>query len=113
MILSPAWFAEHFGTFVFIFIVGVVAIHTYQKRSAKEKKEIIRVEGSIAENGVIRHHAKEIIKNYGDKSFLNKTSEEIEVIVNEYNDLFKMGFDSHMVIKVVIEIVNELDDLKK
>ena len=113
MILSPAWFAEHFGTFAFIFIVVIVALYTFQKRSVKEKKEVNRVEKSISENGVIRHHAKEIIKNYGSGSFLNKTPAEIEVIVNEYNDLFKMRFDSSMVTTVVTDIINELNDLKK
>jgi len=92
MILSPAWFAEHFGTFVFIFIVGIVAIHTYQKKSAKEKKEINRVEKSISENGLFKHHENEIIQNYGIETFLNKTPAEIEIIVNEYVDLVGLNF---------------------
>jgi len=69
MILSPAWFAEHFGTFVFILIVGIVALYTFQKRSVKEKTEVIRVEKSISENGFVNHHAKEIIQNYGINHF--------------------------------------------
>jgi hypothetical protein len=111
-ILSPAWFADNIGILCWIAFIFLVAYFTYKKTSKKKKQEASRVEKSISEKGIIRHHAKKIIRNYGHESFLNMTSEEIEATVYEYNDLFKMRYDRDMVTNLVIEIADELNDIK-
>lgn len=92
---------------VMILFILLVASHYYTKASKKEKKEEKRVEQSILEYGIIKHHAKEIIQNYGHDAFVNKQQKEIEDIVNEYIDLFKINLDGFTVADIVYEINKE------
>jgi len=97
---------------IVIFIIYKVVMGAVNKSSEK-KNEAKRIEESISENGVVVHHENEIIKNYGFKTFLNKTPEEIETIVNEYNDLFKTCFSEQEVIDITNKIYRKMNEQKE
>ena len=101
-------------SFIFKIIVIIIIYNIFMNvvtKSSKKKKETARAEESISENGIIRHHAKEIIKNYGTETFLNKTQEEVEIAVYEYNDLFKVRFSEQEIVDIAHNIYNEVNKL--
>lgn len=109
MFFTPAWFVDNAGTMIFVLVVLFVAYYYYSKKKGKAVSEKMRIEKSIDENGIILHHAKEIIDNYGHHSFLNKTPAEIENTVNEYNDLFKARFSEQEIVKIAHDIYKEVN----
>lgn len=92
---------------VMILLTLFFANRYYKKETMKEQKELNRVEQSISENGLIKHHAKEIIQNYGHDAFVNKQQKEIEDVVNEYIGLFNINLDGFTVADIVYEINKE------
>ncbi|MBZ3935225.1 hypothetical protein [Methanimicrococcus blatticola] len=94
-----------------VFLLTIVfAVYFYNKESKKEKKEAARIEESISENGIVNHHAKEIIQNYGHGTFVNKQPKEIEVTVNEYIDLFGIDTTEFTVFDIANEINKEVNE---
>jgi hypothetical protein len=96
---------------IIIFVIYKILINIVIKRYEK-KENAERTKKSISENGIIRHYAKEIIQNYGNGSFVNKTSDEIEDVVYEYNDLFKMKFSRDDVVCISREINESVNGCK-
>jgi len=106
--LSQEWIA---GNIDKLFLIGLILsiVSFLCKKILRKRKETKSIKKSLSETGFIQHHAKEIISNYGNEVFLNKIK-EIETIVREYDDLFKMRFDDIAVTSIAVEIVNEIHE---
>ena len=97
---------------LFIGFFVAIAGYTYMKMAVTGKQYRLRTEQEMKnlEIGIVPYHSKEIIKYYGSAIFLNKTQEEIEIIVNEYIDLFKVDLKEYTANDIAKEIKRELNE---
>ena len=103
------WFTDNF---FFLALLAIFTLYFYNKngkkieiKAAEQKQAKIELE----ELGFVKFHAKEIIKNYGTETFLNKTQKEVEIAVYEYNDLFKARFSEQEIVDIAHDIYNEVN----
>lgn len=95
-----------------IFII-LVANHYFEKETMKDQKELNRVEQSISKNGLIKHHAKEIINTYGDDYFVGLTFGQIENVVTEYDELFSLNLEGNILLIAgeIETLINNKNDI--
>jgi len=104
------WFTDNLITLT---LITIFTLYSYNKRGKKkeaEEKEQEREKEELSEIGFVKFHAKQAFRNYGEDTFAGKTAEEVEFIVAEYSDLFKLRLAEQDIKKIALEIVNELNE---